>query len=72
MVRLYLSNNRLSGTIPAILSNSSLTDLEEIYLHGNELTGTLPASLADLPSLNVLFIDGKRRFSYLLPCSCPC
>lgn len=55
--RLYLSNNRLSGTIPNELGNSNLV-LEEIYLHGNILTGTLPVALADLPELLVLFIDG--------------
>ena len=58
LVRLYLSNNRLSGTIPRELSDRNLVDLEEIYLHGNNLSGTVPASLADLPSLSVLFIDG--------------
>ena len=65
--RLFLSNNRLSGTIPNTWGDRILS-LEEIFLHGNILTGTLPASLEDLPELTLLFIDGTFCLSDDMMC----
>lgn len=56
---LYLSNNRLDGTIPNRLGSSRLP-LKELFLHGNFFTGTVPAALADLTNLEVLFIDDNK------------
>ena len=43
---LDLSNNRLTGTIPAELG--SLSNLESLYLSSNELTGCIPEGLRDV------------------------
>ena len=40
---LYLTNNNLSGDIPAALAN--LASLEHVYLTGNQLTGEIPLVL---------------------------
>ena len=52
---LRLSNNALSGTVPAELGD--LTSLVELRLHQNQLTGELPRSLMDLTSLRRLRIE---------------
>ena len=46
---LYLSDNQLSGPIPAALGN--LTALEELSLHNNALGGPIPAALGNLTAL---------------------
>ncbi len=51
---LYLTNNNLSGDIPAALAN--LANLEEVYLTGNQLTGEIPAELGSLANLEVLYL----------------
>ena len=55
---LYLTNNNLSGDIPAALAN--LANLEEVYLTGNQLTGEIPAELGSLANLEVLYLVGNQ------------
>ncbi len=49
---LELSNNNLTGSIPAELGN--LSNLERLYLDQNQLTGTILSQLGNLSSLRVL------------------
>jgi len=49
---LWLSNNQLSGTIPAEVGD--LTNLTTLDLSRNDLTGDIPASLGDLSHLVTL------------------
>ena len=46
---LYLTDNNLSGEIPAELGD--LTSLQNLYLWQNNLSGVIPAALGDLTSL---------------------
>ena len=64
VTRLQLSDNRLSGTLPASLGN--LTNLRELTLFINQLSGTLPASLGNLTNLQLLYLN-NNRFSGTLP-----
>lgn len=44
---LYLNNNMLTGTVPAI-SSGDLASLTEFLLQNNDITGSMPASVCDL------------------------
>ena len=55
---LSLSNNQLTGTIPAELGD--LSSLTGLWLYSNQLTGTIPAELGDLPSLTRLSLGGNQ------------
>ena len=48
MERLYLNNNRLSGSIPSSFGN--ITNLVQLHLHFNQLSGTIPESLCNIYS----------------------
>ncbi len=52
---LDLSNNSLTGTIPAELRN--LTSLTELRLNGNGLKGRIPTELSNIASLQVLHLS---------------
>jgi photosystem II stability/assembly factor-like uncharacterized protein/Leucine-rich repeat (LRR) protein len=52
VIALDLSNNQLSGNLPAALGD--LSNLEKIYFSGNSLTGAIPAELGALSSLKQL------------------
>ena len=54
VVRLFLSGQGLSGTIPAELGD--LNNLEVLWLHGNNLTGSIPAELGHLVNLQSLLL----------------
>ena len=49
---LDLSDNQLSGSIPAQLGN--LSSLESLYLSFNQLSGSIPKELGNLSSLESL------------------
>ena len=51
---LYLSENELSGTIPAELAR--LTNLQTLSLYGNALSGPIPAGLGNLTNLEDLYL----------------
>ena len=55
---LYLTQNNLSGAIPAALGD--LTSLQNLYLWQNNLSGEIPAELGDLTSLQNLFLEDNN------------
>ena len=58
VVRLSLSFNELTGTIPAELG--SLSNLERLSLSFNELTGTIPTELGGLSNLESLDLSSNE------------
>lgn len=61
----YLSNNKFSGEVPAE-AFQGMQWLKKIYLSNNQLSGPIPTSLASLPRLISLRLDGNR-FSGPIP-----
>ena len=55
---LYLTDNNLSGEIPAELGD--LSSLQNLYLWQNNLSGVIPAELGDLSNLLVLFLEDNN------------
>ena len=64
VTELWLSYNKLAGTIPAELA--SLSNLEWLSLGGNQLTGVIPPELANLSNLELLDF-GSNRLSGTIP-----
>ena len=58
VTRLDLSDNQLTGEIPAELGG--LTNLEHLALWGNELTGAIPTGLGSLAKLEVLSLGENQ------------
>ena len=55
---LYLTQNGLSGEIPAELGD--LTTLQNLYLWQNNLSGEIPAELGGLTNLQILFLEDNN------------
>ena len=55
VTRLYLSDNNLSGTLPAALGN--MASLKSLSISDNQLTGQLPSELTQLTNLTLLYFD---------------
>ena len=53
-----LSNNKLSGTIPAEIGQ--LTQLQSLWLNNNQLSGTIPASIGLLTQLQTLSLSTNQ------------
>ncbi|KAJ6433209.1 hypothetical protein OIU84_017004 [Salix udensis] len=62
---IYLSNNHFSGVIPPDAFDGMMK-LKKLYLAQNEFTGAIPSSLAALPKILVLRLEGNQ-FSGKLP-----
>ena len=58
VTELYLTDNNLSGEIPADLGD--LTNLQNLYLWQNNLSGEIPAELGGLTSLQILFLEDSN------------
>jgi hypothetical protein len=56
--RLDLSNNQLSGAIPAELGN--LTSLKQLFLDANQLSGSIPPEIGDLASVQYLWLNSNK------------
>ena len=56
--KLDLSNNRLTGTIPAALGQ--LVQLQELYLDRNQLKGAIPPELSQLNRLGTLSLEENQ------------
>ncbi|MBA0719105.1 hypothetical protein Golax_006811 [Gossypium laxum] len=61
----YLSFNKFSGQIPANAFDGLIL-IKKLHLSQNQLTGAIPASLATLPKLTELKLDGNQ-FSGKIP-----
>lgn len=55
----YLSNNHFSGDIPDD-AFAGMAYLKKVHLANNKFTGKIPSSLATLPRLLVLRLDGNK------------
>lgn len=64
LVSLDLGENKIQGTIPAVLY--ALTHLEFLYLHENILTGTLSTRIGQLNKLRRLYL-GDNQLTGMLP-----
>ncbi|KAL1806203.1 hypothetical protein ACET3Z_029271 [Daucus carota] len=62
--RIVLSNNRLTGSIPASIGNLSM--LDEVHLENNELNGTIPSSFGNCPMLVLLDLS-QNNLSGTIP-----
>ncbi|GMI97517.1 pollen receptor like kinase 1 [Hibiscus trionum] len=62
---IFLSYNRFSGDIPGN-AFKGMVRLNKLYLSKNRFTGPIPTSLATLPRLSDLKLDGNR-FSEEIP-----
>ncbi len=58
VVKLELSNNNLTGTIPSDIGN--LTELWHLDLGVNNLTGEIPNSIGNLKKLKFLYLWGNK------------
>ena len=65
VVRLDLSSNNLSDTIPPELGN--LARLVHLGLQNNSLTGPIPPQLGSLASLETLFLEGNSLTGSIPP-----
>ncbi|XP_044961764.1 probable LRR receptor-like serine/threonine-protein kinase At3g47570 isoform X1 [Hordeum vulgare subsp. vulgare] len=63
---LYLSANKISGTIPHEIGN--ISSLKLLYMEHNLLTGTIPGSLGNLSNLFVLSLS-QNKLSGQIPLS---
>ena len=65
VTELILTNNQLTGTIPAELGD--LTSLQRLYLHGNQLTGSIPSWLVNLSALRELSLWSNQLIGTIPP-----
>ncbi len=65
IVALELTNNQLSGTIPAEIGQ--LAYLENLDLRNNQLSGNIPSTLGNLSNLRQLYLSGNRQLSGPIP-----
>ncbi|KAG0487083.1 hypothetical protein HPP92_009178 [Vanilla planifolia] len=55
--KIWLSGNKLSGTIPQM---TNLKELVSLHLADNEFTGQIPSSLANLPKIKEIFLQNNK------------
>jgi len=66
VIRLYLYDNNLKGTLPSSIRN--LTKLQELHVYNNDLRGALTAEIGELSDLEVLYAD-RSQFTGAIPAS---
>ena len=66
---LQLPDNKLSGTLPPILSH--LDEIKGLWLHNNKLSGTLPPAWAFLDTLEDLKLHGNANLRGAIPSNFP-
>jgi len=62
LIKLYLHQNELSGSIPSELGN--LSNLESLILSYNNLSGNLPSELSNLSNLTLLEVNHNQLTCY--------
>ena len=69
VTELILTNNQLTGTIPAELGDltSLQRRLQNLYLHGNQLTGSIPSWLVNLSALRELSLWSNQLIGTIPP-----
>ncbi|KAG0485305.1 hypothetical protein HPP92_009384 [Vanilla planifolia] len=55
--KIWLSGNKLSGTIPQM---TNLKELVSLHLADNEFTGQIPSSLGNLPKIKEIFLQNNK------------
>ena len=65
MKTLYLSDNKLIGSIPQELGN--LHRLRRLTLDGNDLSGSIPSALGDLGNLTLLWLSNNNLTGSIPP-----
>lgn len=64
VITLNLTNNNLTGSIPASLTD--LSNLTQLQLFGNQLTGSIPSQIGNLVNLTSLGLE-NNQLSGLIP-----
>ncbi|XP_019052518.1 PREDICTED: probable LRR receptor-like serine/threonine-protein kinase At1g67720 isoform X1 [Nelumbo nucifera] len=64
ITKLWLDGNSFTGPIPDL---SNLVNFTIVHLENNGLTGTLPSYLADLPSINELYVQNNSLSGEIPP-----
>ncbi|WP_281635416.1 leucine-rich repeat domain-containing protein [Flavobacterium marginilacus] len=65
VVRIFLNNNQLSGTIPPEIGK--LTELKRLTLVGNSITGTIPPEIGQLRQLQILELHNNQLTGVIPP-----
>ena len=55
----FLSGNRLSGSLPTALWATALSQTKELSFHGNRLSGSVPSQVAQLRYMTTLLAHGN-------------
>ena len=65
VTKIDLTNNNLSGTIPAEIGN--LTNLDTLIFQGNQLTGSIPVEIGSLSDLRMLVLWNNQLSGNIPP-----
>ena len=59
LLRIDISNNRLSGSLPSSIGR--LSALRILLIHGNQLSGNVPPEIGRLMNISKISLDGARK-----------